>query len=163
MRQRRGPRPMAKAIKLLVNSQPSFREAIAEIRRIFDEKKYVRISLSTGRDRSLEQNQLFHRWINQLAAEGGEFSFDGYRNFCRLHFFVPILIAENEKFAALWFRLFPKDGDKASRYALQMEFMDTIEGVTSICTVPQFTEGLNRMEQHYAALDTNAVIFDKED
>lgn len=47
--------------------------------------------------RSLDQNRLQRAWLGELA-EQGDMSAEEYRAFCKLHFGVPILRHENDKF-----------------------------------------------------------------
>lgn len=47
--------------------------------------------------RSVNQNRLQRLWLNELA-EQGDMSNEEYRAFCKLHFGVPILRAENDNF-----------------------------------------------------------------
>jgi hypothetical protein len=144
-------------MKLLANSPESLASALSTIKKEWHKRKYVRIDLKFGRDRSLDQNAIFHAWIAQLVREGGEFTFDGYRNFCRLHFFIPILIADNEDFREMWFSLFPKE-DRERQYDLKLKLVGTITGITSICTTEQFSRGLEDMQRHYETLETDPIF-----
>lgn len=47
--------------------------------------------------RSNDQNRLQRQWINEAARQGDQTA-EEYRAFCKLHFGVPILRAENEDF-----------------------------------------------------------------
>jgi len=153
-------------MKMVINSDHSMTQAISEIKTLYAKKKYVRINITAGRDRSLEQNRLFHDWIQQLTVQGGEFTFDGYRNFCRLHFFVPVLISENDQFASLWWSLFDKEKSRAKdsiQYCTQMQFVATIEGISSICTTAQFSMALQEMQKHYSTLENDPVFLEFPD
>jgi len=58
------------------------------------------MTLSGGADRSTEQNKLQRLWMNELAEQFGDMAAEEYRAFCKLHFAVPIMRAENEEWLA---------------------------------------------------------------
>lgn len=55
------------AVELIVNSEKSLEAAIAELREQFNEKKYVKVKLSHGRQRSLSQNSAAHLFFRNLS------------------------------------------------------------------------------------------------
>lgn len=51
-----------------------------------------------GRKRSTEQNKLQRKWMGEIADQLGEHTAEEIRGFCKLHFGVPILRAEDDVF-----------------------------------------------------------------
>lgn len=98
--------------------------------------------------RSLEQNKLQRLWINELA-EQGDMTAEEYRAFCKLHFGVPILRHEDERFREAY--------DKKVKwrpYADKLEFMAEPYDfpVTRRMTVKQHRQYLDAIYVHYTGL-----------
>ncbi len=55
------------------------------------------------RSRTVEQNRLQRLWMLE-AQEQGDMTAEEYRGYCKLHFGVPIMRAENEAFRELYDR-----------------------------------------------------------
>lgn len=95
--------------------------------------------------RSIEQNKLQRLWINELA-EQGDMTAEEYRAFCKLHFGVPILRNENEKFRQVY-------DDKIKWRSYQDKLMFMAEPfdfpVTRLMTI----------KQHKAFLDEIYIYF----
>ena len=75
------------------------------------------MSMTKGAPRSIEQNKLQRMWMNELE-EQGDMRAEEYRGYCKLHFGIPILRAENEVFCEKYDRLIrPLD------YEVKIEYM----------------------------------------
>ncbi len=95
-------------MKLVANSDRSFDDSIAVLRNTYLEKRYLRITYSTGRDRSLEQNALWfslYQRISSVFGDGSAADINYWRAFCKLRFGVPILQVHSEEFRNRWYRL----------------------------------------------------------
>jgi len=79
-------------------SDTSLQDTIGNIRQLYDENKYLKVSIKLGKDRSLDQNRISHAWYEQLARELKEDDVLGWKALCKLHYGVPILLAEDEEF-----------------------------------------------------------------
>jgi hypothetical protein len=93
--------------------------------------------------RSDKQNRLSHAWYAELALNLKEHSALGYKNFCKLHFGVPILRAEDDEFRYSY--------DKVIRplsYEQKIEVMNILP-VTSIMTTKQLTQYLDAMKASF--------------
>jgi hypothetical protein len=93
--------------------------------------------------RSDKQNRLSHAWYAELAENLKEFNALGYKNFCKLHFGVPILRTEDDEFRNSY--------DKVIRplsYEQKIEVMNILP-VTSIMTTKQLTQYLDAMKAHF--------------
>lgn len=86
---------------------------------IQNQSKPITITIEQGiiGKRSLDQNKLQRLWINELA-EQGDMTAEEYRAYCKLHFGVPILRNENDKFRQLYDKKV-----KWRSYADKLEFM----------------------------------------
>lgn len=150
-------------MKLIANSNESEAKVISTIKSMRAKSKYLRVTIATGRDRTEDQNSVFHSWVQQLTVEGGEMTFNEYRNFCRLHFFVPVLIASDVGFADLWWSLFDKEKSKrkdADQYRTQLHLVGQITGITSKCTTIQFNTAMDNMQKHFATLENDPVFLE---
>jgi hypothetical protein len=95
-------------VKLVANSDRSLEESIAVVRNTYLEKRYVRITVTTGRDRSLDQNALWFSFYQRISSVFGDDSaadINYWRAFCKLRFGVPILQVHSEEFRNRWYRL----------------------------------------------------------
>src|SRR6056297_3492894 len=101
-----------------------------------------------GAPRSLDQNRLQRLWLKE-AEEQGDDSAEGYRRYCKLHFGVPILRAENEAFREQYDRII-----KPLTYEQKLELMgEPIDfPVTRLMTTRQNWEYLNQVEVFFRGL-----------
>ena len=129
---------------LTINSDQSLSSAIGELRDQFKSHRFLRVSIKTGKDRSLDQNSISHAWYEQISRELREETPLGIKNFCKLHYGVPILRAENEEFRQQYDTVLkPLSYDKK---LLAMNFLP----VTSLMTKAQLSQYLEAMQSAYA-------------
>lgn len=81
-----------------INSAEGLQSFIGDLRATWDRYKFLRVSVKTGKDRSLPQNAITHAWYSQIARELREDDELGWKSYCKLHHGVPILRAEDEDF-----------------------------------------------------------------
>lgn len=128
----------------VVNSDALLSRLVGDLREAFREYKYLRVSWKTGKDRSLDQNAISHAWYEQVAAELREDSALGVKNFCKLHFGVPILRAEDSDFRSFY--------DSAIKphlsYEQKVAAMAFVP-VTSLMTAKQLSAYLEAVQDHY--------------
>ncbi len=107
-------------------------------------------------DRWLDYNALSHVWYEQVANELREDDELGVKSFCKLHFGVPILRAEDADFREFY--------DAAMKHALSYEqkikAMNFVP-VTSLMTQAQFDKYAHAMQDHYRG--KVALEFPKQD
>ena len=98
------------------------------------------------KDRSADQNALSHVWYAQLAAKLREYTAQGYKGFCKLHFGIAIL-REDPEFTEMYDRIF-----KPMDYETKLEIMSTpgLFDVTSLMKTDQMSLYLEQIQQHYA-------------
>ena len=131
-------------MNLTINSDQSLSSAIGELRDQFKSHRFLRVSIKTGKDRSLDQNSISHAWYEQISRELREETPLGVKNFCKLHYGVPILRAENEEFRQQYDTVLkPLSYDKK---LLAMNFLP----VTSLMNKAQLSQYLEAMQAAYA-------------
>ena len=54
---------------LVINSADSLQRALGDLREMWNQHKFLRVSVKAGKDRSLPQNALVHAWYGQIARE----------------------------------------------------------------------------------------------
>jgi hypothetical protein len=129
----------------VINSAESLQRFIGDIRQRWNEHKFLRVNVKTGKDRSLDQNAISHCWYEQVSRELREDTTLGVKRYCKLHFGVPILRAEDAEFRAFY--------DVAIKmhltYEEKLQAMDLVP-VTSRMSVKQLSQYLEVMQAHYA-------------
>jgi hypothetical protein len=129
----------------IVNSQETLSRLLGDIREAWQRHKYLRVTIKTGKDRSLDQNAISHVWYEQVANELREDDALGVKRFCKLHFGVPILRAEDAAF-----REFYDAGLKGLTYEQKIKAMDYLP-VTSLMTTTQLSAYCVEMQDHFRA------------
>ena len=126
------------------NSDTSFQDMIGDLRELYQRHHFLRVIGKSGKARSLDQNAIGHAWYQQLARELREYDAAAWKRFCKLHFGVPILRAEDEEFKRHYDFVF-----KALTYEQKIEAMEHLP-VTSLMTIPQESRYLEAMQEHFA-------------
>lgn len=130
---------------IVINSPDSLQRAIGDLRDMWNRHKFLRVSVKTGKDRSLDQNAISHCWYEQLARELREYDALGWKCECKLLHGVPILRAEDEEF-----RHFYDSAIKSSlSYEEKLSAMKFVP-VTSVMTKPQLSKYLEAVQSHFA-------------
>ena len=128
-----------------VNSDHSYTAYCKYVRDMFDKHHHITFSKPRiGKDRGLNSNALSHVWYN-YADKMLSYQTGTARRYCKLHFGVPILRAEDVTFMGMY--------DKTIRpfqYELKLEIMDYWP-VTSLMSRDQMTRYLTAVQVHYAA------------
>lgn len=125
------------------NSEQSLSKLIGDLRELWREHKYLRVTIKTGKDRSLDQNAILHAWITQIANELREQTAAQIKAECKLVYGVPILRAEDEEFREFY--------DRAIKWMTYEQKLDAMAfvPVTSIMTVKQLSQFLAGMQEGY--------------
>lgn len=130
-------------MKLTVNSDRALQDAIGELRGAYTARRYVTLTIDDGKPRSHDQNAISHVWYEQVARELREDTALGVKSFCKLHFGVPILRAEDDEFRAMYDRVV-----KPMAYEDKVALMAWFP-VTSIMKTPQLSQYLEAVQAHY--------------
>lgn len=133
--------------RYLVNTEEKLQSLIGDLREQWRLHHYLRVNLKIGKDRSEDQNGLSHVWYDQIVRELRDDNALGVKRFCKLHFGVPILRAEDDAFRDLY--------DTAIKnrltYEQKLKAMDALD-VTSRMSTKQMQQYLDAMVEHYAKL-----------
>lgn len=101
----------------------------------------------SGAKRSDKQNRLQRLWMNQIAEQLPQQTSEEWRGYCKLHFGVPIMRAENEDFMRLYDEIIrPLPYNK--KLALMMIPLDL--PVTRDMSSKQKTDYLDQVQKHFA-------------
>lgn len=131
--------------EVIVNSEQSLASAIGELRELFKTRKYFSFVPKFGKRRSVDQNAMSHAWYQQVADELREDDALGVKCFCKLHFAVPILHAEDEDFRQAYNATILR----SFTYEQKLELMK-IFPVTSLMTTVQLKKYTDAVQDHYA-------------
>lgn len=106
------------------------------------------MTLVKGAPRSIEQNKLQRKWLNE-AAEQGDQTAEEYRAYCKLTIGVPILRNENDAFRVQYDSIV-----RPLPYEKKLEIMkEPIDfPVTRLMTSKQKTNYLDQIYQHFCGL-----------
>lgn len=128
----------------ILNSQETLSAFIGDLREQWKAHKWLRVTVKTGKPRTLDQNAISHAWYEQVSRELREDSAQGVKRFCKLHFGVPILRAEDAEF-----REFYDAGIRSAlSYEQKLRAMDFVP-VTSLMTRAQLSAYCEAMRDHY--------------
>lgn len=94
------------ADRIAVNSAARLSEAITRLTAMYKDKKYVVVSLRPGKDRTLDQNALWHSLYERIAQMTQMGDAEDVRKWCKLHIGVPIMRKADADFRDGWNRLF---------------------------------------------------------
>lgn len=115
------------------------------------------VEVTAGKHRTSPQNRLQRQWMIDIAAQKPEATAEEWRGYCKLHFGVPILRAENEAFCAVYdevIRPLPYE----AKIKTMMVPIDL--PVTSKMTTRQKTNYLDQIQKHFAG--QGVVLTDPE-
>lgn len=133
-------------MKIIVNSEVALQSAVGQLREQFKDRKYLTVSITHGKARTLDQNAISHTFYEQVSRELREDTPLGVKSFCKLHFGVPILRAEDEDFRAMYDRVV-----KPMAYEDKLDLMSFFP-VTSLMKTPQLSQYLESVQRHYQRL-----------
>lgn len=126
-----------------LNSESALSTFLGDIRELWKRSRFLKVTAKDGSPRSLDQNAISHAWYAQLADELREFDDLGWKCFCKLHFGVPILRAEDAEF-----RAFYDAGLKGLTYEQKISAMKFVP-VTSLMTKAQLSKYLEAMQADF--------------
>lgn len=94
-------------------------------------------------DRRAAQNRLSHMWYLEVSKQGKEYTPEQVKSIAKLRWGVPILLAENEDFAAYWAKVSPVFPTYEERWEMLMPRTP----VTSEMTVKQMSQFLGDFQR----------------
>lgn len=106
------------------------------------------VTVTQGANRGDKQNRLSQRWFTDVARQLGDQTHEDVRAYCKLHFGVPILRAENEAFRQSYdttMKHLPYEDKLAAIKAFELP-------VTRLMTVKQMTAFMEEMQRHWSGM-----------
>lgn len=126
-----------------VNSELALQRLIGDVRDLYRQHKFLKVSAKVGKSRSVDQNSISHAWYAQLAVELREDDVLGWKGYCKLHHGIPILRAEDDAF-----REFYDGAIKGLTYEQKLAAMKFMP-VTSLMTKPQLSKYLETVRDDF--------------
>lgn len=130
--------------QIIVNSEQSLQSAIGELRELFKTRKFFSFVVKFGKKRSNDQNAISHAWYEQVARELREDDAKAVKRFCKLHYGVPILRAEDAEFREAYDSAILR----TLSYEQKLQAMDVLP-VTSRMTTIQLHAYMLEVQEHY--------------
>lgn len=121
------------------------------------------VTVTQGASRRPAQNRLAQRWFTDVSRQLGDQTHEEVRAFCKLHFGVPILRAENEAFCQSY--------DRTMKHLPYEEKLAAVQAfdlpVTRLMTVKQMTAFMDAMQRHWIGVgvrltDPEALKYEEE-
>ena len=109
-------------------------------------KRPFTVQITTGANRSIEQNALAFLWYREIAEQMGDRTATEVRAHCKLHHGVKMLVTENGAFRAAWHARFLR-WDYEAKLELMVEPLDL--PVTRLMTTKQLTQYLDAIADEF--------------
>ena len=117
------------------------------------------VQITTGANRTVEQNKLQRLWMKEAAEQlDSGYTAENLRGFCKLHFGVPILRRDSDEFRAGYDRII-RPHSYEDKLLMMQEPFDF--GVTRLMKTGQKHEYLNAVCEHFCSL--GVVLTQPED
>lgn len=134
-----------------ISSEQALSRLFGDIREVFRQSGFVKGKFTTGRKRSLSQNDISHVWYEQIALELREGTALDAKCYCKLHHGVPILRATDSDYRATYDAVI-----RPLTYENKLLAMKQWP-VTSLMTKAQISEYLEAVKADY---DRRGVILE---
>lgn len=143
-------------VKLIANSDRAYSEAMTEFRERYEKYRYLRITISTHRDRSADQNALWasmYQRISETLSDGSAADIALVKAECKLLLGVPILLRDEHQFKLGWNRYFSDKSYKEQLFLMGTNPLFGIDGfpVTRLLDTKQGAEYTNEIDRVYAS------------
>ena len=119
----------------------------------------ITVNIKKGKDRTLEQNRLQQMWHLEAAEQLQDETAEQKRGYCKLHFGVPILRAENPEYREKYDRLI-RPYSYEHKIELMMVPMDF--PVTRIMSTGQTKRFLDDVHDYYTSLGVKLTEPDEQ-
>lgn len=129
---------------IIVNSDESLQRFLGDVREQYMAHRYLRVSVKTGKARSIKQNNFSHAWYEQIARELREDDALGWKCYCKLHHGVVILRTEDAEFREAY-----DTAIKGLTYEQKLQAMRILP-VTSLMTKDQLTRYADSVRDDFA-------------
>ena len=127
----------------VIGNTEQLKHAQQWLAKLFNEHGWVKVTPSTKK-RKLSKNALSHVWYKEISDQRRDNTEENYRNYCKLHFGVPILRRDCEEFKEIYDEVI-----KPMPYETKLKNMFFVQ-VKSLMSENQMTEYLHQVEYHFA-------------
>ena len=142
-------------MKIIVNSDRGFFDSCAEQRKLYEEFKYLRITVSTKRNRTVDQNALWaslYERVSTTLGDGSAADIAHQKAYCKLAIGVPILRRDDVQFEKGWNRYFASKSYEEQLFLMGPNPLFGVDGfpVTRLFDTKQGGEYTNEIDRHFA-------------
>jgi hypothetical protein len=85
-----------------IGNEIALQTLIGDMRAEYQRAGFLRATYSTDKPRTLSQNAIAAVWYGQVERELREDTAAGVKRYCKLHYGVPIMRADDEEFRSLY-------------------------------------------------------------
>lgn len=129
---------------MIIWHESQLSEHFGQCRELIRKHGRVNVTVKPADNRSLDQNALAFAWYKQVANELREDATDDVHAYCKLHFGVPILRAEDDDFR----EFYDSSIKGALTYEQKLAAMKFLP-VTRLMTKAQLSRYLEVVQDHY--------------
>lgn len=127
---------------------------VTELRKQWNEKKYLRVTSTTNKERSVDQNALWATMYERISGTYGDGSardIADVKSYCKLMIGVPILRRDDEQFEKGWRRYFASKSYEEQLYLMGSNALFGVDGfpVTRLFDTKQGAEYTDAITRHY--------------
>jgi hypothetical protein len=142
-------------LNLIANSERTFSEASEMLLNLYAEFKYLRITVTTKRERTLDQNALWaslYIRISETLGDGSAMDIQSQKAYCKLMIGVPILRRDDEQFEKGWNRYFASRSYEEQLFLMGANPLFGVDGfpVTRLLDTKQGAEYTDSIDRHFA-------------
>jgi hypothetical protein len=145
----------ADEMKLIINSDRAFSESIKALHDAYKENRYLRVTATTSKDRTLDQNALFaalYVRISETLGDGTAQDISEFKKYCKLVIGVPIMRRDDERFNNGWNRYFAGRSYEEQLFLMGDNPLFGVDGfpVTRLFDTKQGAEYTESVVRHFA-------------
>jgi hypothetical protein len=140
-------------MKLVVNSERTFSDLVTELSSQYREHKYLRVTYTTKKERTLLQNALWPLMYERVAGHKSTAAeIAEVKSYCKLMIGVPILRRDCEQFELGWKRYFENKSYEEQLFLMGSNGLFGVDGfpVTRLFDTKQGAEYTEEIARHYA-------------
>ncbi len=144
-------------MKEIANSDSSFAKIVSDMAVDYDNHHYLRVSWTTKKDRTLDQNALWQAMyarISETMCDGSVTDIQMQKAYCKLMFGVPILRRDDEQFEKGWNRYFGGRSYEEQMFLMGPNPLFGVDGfpVTRLLNTKQGAEYTELVDMHFTQL-----------
>ena len=139
----------------IINSDQRLKVHIENITKLYNDKKYLRVGVWIGKDRTVDQNRLSFDIYRDLFSHGKFESITEARAYCKLNHGVPILWEEDQTFREGMSRFTKYHLTYETKLAMMIEPINL--PVTSRMTRNQFSKYVESISAKFPGVDFRSL------